>query len=232
VTENATPTDSPLRRLVRADAPAPADARDRVRARLAAAIPAMRGDSGGGASGAAPGGALGAFRTGAIALSAFVVGGAAGAALLASLAKGPETRVVYVDRPMPQAVLKMKPVTIDPAPAVAPGLDVPVAPRASRPAASQALTHASQLAAERTLLDEARAALVQGAPDRAIDVLAQHASRFASPILGEERDAMQVVALVNAGRSSEARAKADAFRAHSPESVFLATVDSAIASLR
>ncbi len=231
MTENATPTESALRRLVNADAPAPADARDRVRARLAVAIPAMRRDPGDGGPGGAPGGGFGALHNGALAVAAFVLGGVAGAGLLASLARAPQTRVVYVDRPVPRAIVKVAAIA-PPAPMPALPVEAQVeAPTIHHPAQTPAQTHASQLAAERTLLDQARAALVVNDPGRAIDVLARHEAHFPSPILGEERDAMEVEALVNAGRASEARAKADAFRAKSPQSLFLATVDSAIASI-
>ncbi|HEY6461482.1 MAG TPA: hypothetical protein VIY73_15050, partial [Polyangiaceae bacterium] len=85
----------------------------------------------------------------------------------------------------------------------------------------------SQLSAERMLLDEARAALVQGNPTVALDRLQRHRRTFASPVLGEERDAMEVEALARAGRVPEAQARADAFRRHYPRSLFLPTVESA-----
>jgi hypothetical protein len=81
------------------------------------------------------------------------------------------------------------------------------------------------------LLDEARAALVQGTADRALGLLNRHAARFPTAILAEERDAMEVEALVATGRIAEARALADSFRAQRPNSLFLATVNSAIASI-
>jgi hypothetical protein len=89
----------------------------------------------------------------------------------------------------------------------------------------------SPFAAERMLLDEARALIVQGAPDRALARLDEHRVRFPDGMLGEERDAMAIEALVNAGHYDDARARADAFRARAPNSLFMATVDSAIASI-
>jgi hypothetical protein len=81
------------------------------------------------------------------------------------------------------------------------------------------------------LLDEARGAPVQGDPNRALGRIEQHRRTFASPILGEERDAMEVEALMKAGRTAEARAKADAFGRRTPNSLFLPAVESAIESI-
>jgi len=50
-------------------------------------------------------------------------------------------------------------------------------------------------------------------------------------VLGEERDALTVEALVGAGRYDEARSLADAFHRRSPDSLFTTTVSSAIRSI-
>lgn len=158
--------------------------------------------------------------------------------------------MVYVDWPAPQVVASPAPMPAESAPPAAePELASPSpapAPVPAKAAVAEAPpsesaravqvqvpppAHASQLAAERTLLDEARAAIVQGAPEHAIELLKQHAARFPSAILGEEREAMQVEALAAAGRTAEARARADAFRTQRPNSLFLRTVESAIASI-
>jgi hypothetical protein len=89
----------------------------------------------------------------------------------------------------------------------------------------------AQIGAERVLLDEARGAIVQGDPIRALARIEQHRRTFATAILSEERDAMEVEALAKAGRSAEARAKADAFRRHMPNSLFLPAVESAVESI-
>jgi predicted ATPase len=101
----------------------------------------------------------------------------------------------------------------------------------ARPIASASSSRTVQLAAERVLLDEARGALVQGDPTRALDRLAQHRRTFATAILGEERDAMEVEALAKADRSAEAKAKADTFRRRMPNSLFLPAVESAVESI-
>ncbi len=163
----------------------------------------------------------------ALASLAFLVGGAAGAGLYAALAPTPPVRVVYVDRPGPQAM--SLPTAASPPAASA---TIPSAPAASAPRPSPAsFAHASQLSAERILLDEARAALAEGAPSRAIPRLELHRRRFPVPLLGEERDAMWIEALVKSGRYGEARARAEAFRKSAPGSLFSSVVESSLASI-
>jgi hypothetical protein len=201
----------------------PVDARDRVRARLVASIPVPGGGGhGGGSSGA------NALGTKALVGVALVVGAGVGAALHAALSHPPPPVVVYVDRPVPAEAM-----TTATAAAVAPVLDAPVA-AASAPVAAHspsAPIGPSQLAAERALLDEARTALVQGDPARALDRLQKHRRTFLNPMLAEERDAMEVEALARLGRGDEARSKAEAFRRHSPDSLFMPTVQSAVGSI-
>jgi hypothetical protein len=88
----------------------------------------------------------------------------------------------------------------------------------------------SQLDAERGLLDVARAALVRGDNSAALEALDQHARIFGHALLAEERDALYVQALARAGRSDEARARAEAFRRTAPKSLLLPAVEAATAS--
>jgi hypothetical protein len=242
---------SPIRRqvaaLLRVDRPIPEQARERLRARLLGPIvplPTAGGQPAGGhpagghaAAGHAAAGqpaasavAAHASRLGARVLGwiglAFVVGGVSGAALHARLSTRPP-QVVFVDRVVPVAIPQPSPEPS--ATIVASESPAPSAPRLARPSSSA--TRASQLIAEKVLLDEARAHLVQGEPSRAIERLERHRRAFLNPLLAEERDAMWVEALAQAGRPAEARAHADAFRRTYPSSLFLATVDSAIASI-
>jgi outer membrane protein assembly factor BamD (BamD/ComL family) len=89
----------------------------------------------------------------------------------------------------------------------------------------------AQLDAERALLDDARSALGQGDAARALGVLERHERQYPHPLLGEERDALLVQALVRAGRYTEARSRADAFRRRAPNSLLLPAVDAAIGSI-
>jgi hypothetical protein len=168
--------------------------------------------------------ALGSYGTTAV---AFITGGVIGAALYAGLAKAPPPQVVYIDRPIAQ-----------PAPAAPPSGEPSAIPTTSSvavpsaiPHASPTRNHASQLSAERVILDEARTAISQGDPQRGLDRLDQHRRLFPNALLAEERDALQVQALVKAGRYDEARSRADSFRKRAPSSLFLPMVDAAIDSI-
>ena len=208
------------------DSEAPgAEVRARVRARLAASLPIVpsRGPGGGGGAGSAA--AASVVGKVAIAVTALLVGGAAGAGLYAELREAPPPQIVYV--PQPIAIPVAPPSAPPPSTTPVEPLQGPSTPSAVHAAPSRT----SQIAAERVLLDEARAALVQGDPNRALDRVDRHRRTFATPILGEERDAMEVEALVRAGRSAEARAKAEAFRRRTPGSLFLPAVESAIESI-
>jgi hypothetical protein len=239
VNEPMNPLDPRLLDALRAERAAPADARGRVRARLEAVVPEMRSSgTGGGANGAgtaAAAGALGSRLTGAVAL--FLTGGVAGAALLSALTGAKAPRVVYVDRPMPVAGA-MAPVVPSqaPLPAAIDGTPWSIArpaedPAKARRAARTADSHASRFAAEQHLLDAARAAIVEGEPERAVAQLERHRAQFPDGLLVEERDAMMVEALAKASRMGEARALAESFRARYPGSLFAATVDSAVAPI-
>jgi hypothetical protein len=159
---------------------------------------------------------------------AFVVGGAAGAALYAVFVPSPPPRIVYVDR------IAAPPPTRLPAPTSTPA-EVDTPPSAPEPSATHSSSapagRSSQLLAERMLLEEARTALAQGDAARAIDRLDRHRRTYPVPLLGEERDAMWIEALVKAGRYDEARARAAAFRKHAPHSIFSSMVESALESI-
>jgi hypothetical protein len=168
---------------------------------------------------------------------AFVLGGVVGVGVYSAVVSAVAPRIVYVDRPV--APFLPPASTVAPAPsagAVPVANDLPPAP--TTPAVASVgrdprvgSTRGSQLSAERILLDEARAALMQGNPARALDRLDRHRRTFPHPLLAEERDAMWVQALVRDGRYDEARARASTFRRRSPDSLFSSVVDSAIASI-
>jgi hypothetical protein len=225
------PLDPRLLRLFRQYDPAPADVRARARHRLlnaaAGAVAGGGGDGGDGGVAAAGRARTLGMPTVAIACLAFVAGGAVGAWLHAAFAPSPPPRIVYVDR-----------VAVPPTPLPAPTSTraeiepIPSALEATAPRTSSAAPgRASQLLAERILLDEARAELAQGDTARAIDRLERHRRTYPVPMLGEERDAMWIEALVKAGRYDEARARAATFRRRSPHSIFSSMVESALESI-
>lgn len=202
---------------------APSDARGRVASRLAALLsqPQPTRTSAEGTS------AAGGARLTARVAMAFVLGGGVGALLHAGLMHNPAPRIVYVERPAPSGSSIAPPLPAVQPPATSGGMS------ATQGAESKTTPHPAipQLDAERALLDAARAALVSGDSDIALGALDRHVRTFAHPILAEERDALFVQALVRAGRYNEARTRAEAFRAHMPNSLFRPAVDASIGSI-
>ena len=80
------------------------------------------------------------------------------------------------------------------------------------------------LAAELELMRSARAALRRGDPDGALRTLTRHATEFADGQLLEDRKALRVQALCDAGRDDEARAAAQAFANAHPGSLHVGRV--------
>jgi hypothetical protein len=176
-------------------------------------------------------------------MATFVLGGVVGAALAVSLERPPPPpppRVVYVERSAQAPALgsrepprtEVAGATIGNAtPVAGPTTNATATSNGGTSAGSPLQAQRSQLEAERRVLDGARAALVAELPDRALEQIAMHRARFQKPLLAEERDALEIQALVRTGRSGEARDRARAFHERWPESLFDFAVDSAIASI-
>jgi hypothetical protein len=162
-----------------------------------------------------------------VAAATFLLGGAAGAILHATLEKPTPPRVVYLESP-----------AAPPAPAP-PETRNPEAPRpsppslpATAPAPPQATASAStSLSAERALIDRARADLASGNAQGALSRLELHAHRFPKPQLSEEREALVIQSLVTLGRYDEARAVAARFKATNPGSLFLPAIEASLGSI-
>jgi hypothetical protein len=166
-----------------------------------------------------------------VAATAFALGGVAGARIQAALETSPIERVIYVDRivdvePTPPPA----PTALEP-PAVTSGRAID-ARSPGRPGsaanASPAATPATGLAAERSLLDEARKALGAGDYAAALRATDLHAARFPAGLLLEEREALAIKTLAAAGRRPEAESLAKKFRQRFPKSLFGPTVDEAL----
>jgi hypothetical protein len=114
------------------------------------------------------------------------------------------------ERPMPRELRNSR----VPPPAAGVGVVLPSATR----------TPALSLGAQQALLDSARRSLARGDSAAALEALAWHASRFPRTVLEEEREALTVKALRDAGRTAEARVHAQRFTQRYPSSVFLPTV--------
>lgn len=74
------------------------------------------------------------------------------------------------------------------------------------------------LQGEMRLLEAAQAELASGRGERALELLSRHEREFPDAALGEERAFARVIALCQLGRSTEARAAADAFLRAAPRS--------------
>lgn len=109
----------------------------------------------------------------------------------------------------------------------------PPAP-AIRPAEPQrvpALERDRGLAAERTLIEQARTALTRGKGETALLVLERHGRSFPAGALIEERESLLVQALVQLERYEEARQAAGKFHQRFPRSIFGAVVDESLGSI-
>jgi hypothetical protein len=174
--------------------------------------------------------------------AAFAVGTALGVIVgreTAHQSVGRET----MNAPPPPVVADPPPrlVSVDrAAPAPAPPVDADAdearseTPRPAPPTAGAARSaappaSADSLAAERVLLDLARAALSREDGAAALDATKDHERRFENGVLAQEREAIAVRALALLGRATEARLRADRFRARFPGSVLLPSVEASIA---
>ena len=157
----------------------------------------------------------------------WLMGGITGAALYRVL-RPSEVRVVYVERPIASA----NPVAIPPVAELVPlGAASAAAPNsAARATAGSAVVASSDLARERALLDVARADAARGEPAQVLAVVAQHHAQFPHGRLSEEREALAIRALSSLGRTAEARARAQAFRAAYPKSFLTPALESALSA--
>ena len=116
-----------------------------------------------------------------------------------------------------------------------------VEPRVTGPAVSASVTEplasavaplgsSSTLREEATLLERAQRALAANSPGLALAILDEHARRFPSGALREEREAASVLALCGLGRVSEARSLARAFVTAAPHSVLVPRLDRSCAA--
>jgi hypothetical protein len=115
--------------------------------------------------------------------------------------------------------------------AVPPVAATPPSASAATETARTATAHGSatsatpHLYAEQQLLDRARSLLLEGEPAAALKAIDIHRRRFPHGVLSEERDALQIEALGNAGRTDEACRALQAFHAAYPGSLLARAVE-------
>jgi hypothetical protein len=206
----------------------PDDARARLAGRLAGALPGfgpvhLSSAPAAIAKGVGSAGAFGALKAVAIVLAL----GAAGAVSIGAFA--PWTRPQLdplVGTPHRHATTRRVPaphvlrVTTDTPDVVR----MRIAPNGSSPAVSAPppqLAPLESLREERQLLDHARDAITNGAPEAALGMTARYVTRFPHGILAEEADALRIRAFAHLGRAEEARALLARMRAAHPQSFLL-----------
>jgi hypothetical protein len=192
-----------------------------------------------GAAGVALGGA--GTAKGALTVSSIALWLAAGAGL-GTLVSAPALIVRLNDAPQPRATVQPAlSAHAEPAPSAehaqpAPLVQAAPAPEpvppparelaASRPAAP---APASSLAEETGMMERARRELAAGQASLALLSLEEHARRFPSAALGEEREALRVFALCALGRVEDAKRSAAAFVGASPRSPLIPRLRSSCA---
>jgi hypothetical protein len=171
-------------------------------------------------------------------VAAFVAGGAIGFGVHGAMsAHEPVSSAVVVtvaktiDAPAssaPSTIGTGEPLAIASTPGVSPS-SLPLVPE---PSASTKITRAADLSEERKILDDARAAFGRGDPEGAIAKARAHERRFPRGALSEEREALWVQALAQAGKGDEARARAAKFEQNYPDSMLLPSVKAAAQSAK
>jgi hypothetical protein len=244
-----------IERVGLADGPS-AERRARVKRRLVAALVTTSAGIGGVTSAAAAsahagaaGVALGTATAskGALTVGSIAVWLATGAGL-GTLVSAPAlvTRLKAAEHPAVAAVTAARPVT---APQTAPALvaspstaaaelaQPPLAEPQRAPAVkaqdvalSPAASPAASLAEETRVLASARGALAAGRAGDALALLDEHARRFPSGALAEERSAVHVLSLCALGRVEEAKRVAAAFVSRAPRSPLLPRLRGSCAS--
>lgn len=160
---------------------------------------------------------------GGVGVSALVVGVALGAVAGHAWWPGPTPEPVIVERVKTVEVIReVERPTPAPIPKRSEGKPT-VTPSSTIEPSPDAL-----LAEERQWIDVARSALLHGDPRAALESLGSHARRFPSGRLAEERQSLEVQALVLAGRTAEARQVAEAFHRTFPHSLLGPVVDAAL----
>ncbi|MGA9524064.1 MAG: hypothetical protein WBV82_21565, partial [Myxococcaceae bacterium] len=81
------------------------------------------------------------------------------------------------------------------------------------------------LKAERSLVEQSRSALARGDAAAALAALAEHRQSFPDGRLSEERDALEIQALVARDQMDEAQSRAAAFRENYPTSLLRPAID-------
>lgn len=244
--EDIPPLPDDLQALLKASPrPSPPEGFEaKVLARIKQSVP----PSGGGGGSPAPGSAGQLAGAGArmgswgipVSVAALVVGLAGGMLLGRQLAPKPEAVVVaptkqevqpvVVAPPLPEREPEVNPPPVEEKPPVL-AINKPKATKApTRESAVDAGVAARDIALseERGLIEVARTSLARRDSARALQAISEHANRFPSGQLAEEREVLWVQALAASGDLAGARKKAAEFQRRFPESMLQPAVDAAL----
>jgi hypothetical protein len=247
-TDDPKPLSEQARRLLDAERRRPdagEDVASRVREHMLTSIAAstIGATAVGGAGATAATAALPAnlrAKIGAALATAFLAGGGTGVVTYRAVAPRPPSAEVQASAPQecatrlttsaPDAPPAALSATLPSASATATDHGPAAVENAPAPARSEGKD--ADLARERILLERARMAMARGEPSEAIDALGTHAREYPAGRMIEEREALLVQALAQAGRMQEARGRADRFRARFPHSVFVPVIDALLAPIQ
>ena len=112
--------------------------------------------------------------------------------------------------------------------AAAPAVPAPLAPAPTPEPSTPTTSHHAQLAAERALLERGRVALTRGDARGAEEAVEEHARRFPTGALSEEREALRIQVLIAAGKHRQAAEALGEFREQFPQSLLLPALDNEI----
>ena len=166
----------------------------------------------------------------AVAVGAFAAGGVAGARWQAHQDSNitypsPVVSVVYVpatSSSLASTAPSAPAIEVEDLPTVTPS--APTVAPSMKPSVS-AEPSPDPLAAERTLIDVARAGAARGRTAEALAALDNHARRFPRGSLVEEREGLRIQVLLAAGRIDEARSRVVRFRSSFPTSLLLPSIE-------
>ncbi len=173
-----------------------------------------------------------------VAITAFAFGSAVGAGATALLRAPEPPRIVErrVEVPVPVAAAPTQtPPAVDVpeeleelavVPGVGPSVTAPSV-KAAKPVVSSSAAAGSD-AAELLAIDTMRSALARGDTGAALAAVADHEKRFPSGAFVQERETIAIQALARAGRTAEAKARAERFEKRHPHSPYLALIRKAL----
>jgi hypothetical protein len=256
-TEELEPLEADVADLVAAARPlevASADKKAHAYALVASRIGALggspndggsgNGDLGGGSTAAGVGAkTVLASKAWMAAIATFALGGALGGGVMYAVVDARPPRVVtvavpamdrnessFVDKPIPPAASSVAVMDLPSTREPERTRNGPSPSANPSPSSNTGATveGARGLAAERGLLDVARAALTRGAPEEALEAVERHMRDYPQGLLAEEREAIAIKALAAVGRMTEAKARAARFRARYPKSLSLPAIEGVV----